>query len=121
MITLKTLANAAPQEVFDQVVAHARKQGEKSILSGVCQYWNYDNETKKVSRCFAGCFFSNDEYSTSFEQRMWASLVDDGIAPRAHQKLISDLQTIHDDCDVSNWESEFEWLAKHEGLYYEAK
>lgn len=105
MITLKTLPTATAQEVFDHGAVHLLTQYEKSAeyydeCSGTtcgCRYRN------GALSCAAGCFIGPREFKTSFEGNSWATLVEAGRVPAAHQDLIMALQSIHDETDVSDW------------------
>ncbi len=114
------------QKIFDQVVAHARKQGRKAYkrdgdISG-CLY-----RAPNGDKCFIGCLIPDAVYDPSIEQH---TITD--IALREVQKhlectsgidenFLSDLQTIHDDSDVDQWEEEFETFAEDNGLVYTPK
>lgn len=121
MITLATLADATAQQVFDQVVAHLRKQGRasKDYKTGGCFYRGPEG-----LKCAAGCLISDDEYVDRMDIRnghdtYWLDLIEDGLVPTSrHNLLISCLQDIHDDRDPYDWEREFERLAYEEQLNY---
>ena len=110
MITLATLPQATEQEIFDQAVKHLLTQNAVSTGSdGSCKYRG-DNGLI----CAAGCFISDDEYGPEMEGKNWGSL----STPQKHIELISDLQIIHDDCLVEDWESELVDLAKGYDLIF---
>ena len=117
-ITLKTLPTATAQEVFDQVVGHLLRQGERcagpvhrhefrfglldvDIGKPYCLYRN--NEGMK---CAAGCLIGDDEYRLSMEGHAWGE-----IAPEEHAELIITLQLIHDLYTPSIWASKLRDLA----------
>lgn len=117
MINLQTLPQATSQEVFDQVLAHARKQGAKSTKDGGCFYRN-----DQGLACFAGCLISNEEYDPEMdyngEDNSWDTMVELEYAPNVHFDLIKSLQCIHDDFPVEQWEDQFSLLAEYENLEY---
>src|SRR5690242_10932731 len=106
-ITLATLEEATEQEVFDQVVTHLLTQKRKSVgqdklgLGNDCVYRGEDG-----TMCAAGCIISNEEYNEElFEGYSWTTLCDKDIVPKKHMTLISNLQFIHDKCEVKEWKS----------------
>jgi hypothetical protein len=109
MITLKTLADATPQQVFDQIATHLIKQNSRCSLAksdDLCRYREGD------LKCAAGCLISNDEYSQDMETKTWWSLIDKGMVPiNSHTSLISRLQQMHDDLDVEDWGSVLKEIA----------
>lgn len=44
------------------------------------------------------------------EGTKWCKLVDIGYVPKAHVKLIQEMQYIHDDHDLITWESQLDDL-----------
>lgn len=120
-ITLATLNTATAQEVYDQVVAHLRKQQARSVgfkLHGVdgtaCAYRGDGG-----MMCAAGCLISDEEYDReAMEGYPWDILVDRQKVPSAHERLIQELQTIHDVSSVEKWEMKFEKTARDHRLIY---
>lgn len=113
MITLKTLPQATAQEVFDQCATHLLTQGRKAQReeSTECMYRTADGLT-----CAAGCFIAADEYNPAFEGKKWFGLARDGLVPREHQKLINELQSMHDDAYVADWPKALRRVAAYYGL-----
>ena len=103
-ITLATLSQASEQEVFDQVATHLLTQGEKcqeldDDMNPVCVYRNSDSQS-----CAAGCLIGFGEYrEESFEGKSWQVLIDEEAVPKHHKKLISRLQSIHDNTLAEYW------------------
>ena len=114
-ISLKTLATATEQEVFDYVAYHLLTQNEKSYLEreGRCTYRGKSN-----LKCAGGCLIADDEYKPSFEGNMWAWLVQTNIAPLNHATLILDLQHVHDDYEVVNWREQLSKVAEEFSLKF---
>ena len=111
-VTLKTLAEATPQQVFDQVAKHLLEQGRKSskLIGGedeICLYRGPEG-----TMCAAGCLIADDEYKDDMERMSWISLVGHNRVPRTHMNLISDLQVIHDEREPSTWREELLEISK---------
>lgn len=113
-ITLATLAQATPQQVFNQVRDHLLKQANKSKYGDTCLYHN-----KTGTKCAAGCLISDAEYNSEYECNSWSSLVHDfeGV-PNAHFDLISSLQNVHDDGLPEHWEGQLKHVAYSFELTY---
>lgn len=115
-VTLATLSQATAQEVFNQVLNHARVQGKASKdEGGGCYYRNPEGLA-----CFAGCLISDDEYIKQMDggDSTWNGIFEKGYVPRDHFDLIRSLQSIHDDYQPSDWEGQFKKLANYENLVY---
>lgn len=114
-ITLKTLAQATEQEVFDQVVQHLREQGVQSKNENGCVY-----RGEGGLMCAAGCLIADDEYTSymdNAEDSTWTQLVIDHVVPDKHETLIRRLQEIHDG-NVGAWEHGLEKAALSHNLVY---
>ena len=115
-ITLKTLAIATEQEVFDQVVQHLREQGVQSKNENGCAY-----RGESGLMCAAGCLIADDEYTSymdNAENSSWNHLVSEYIFPSEHRDLISDLQAVHDEYTTINWEEGFSSVSQTYNLVY---
>lgn len=95
MITLKTLAKATRQQIFDQVARHLLKQKVRAYdeENEKCQY-----RTSNGLMCAAGCLIADDEYDPQYDRTgSWSAVVDrHQEVPEAHRGLIDALQTLHD-------------------------
>lgn len=100
MITLKTLADASAQDVFNQVAFHLLSQGERAVeeVCGACVYLAPDG-----LRCAAGCLISDEEYDEAMEWNSWIDLVDTELVPNEHADLIIELQNLHDLENPDDW------------------
>ena len=123
------------QETYDRIVAHLRKQGERCTdqVHGKCLYRGPNG-----TACAAGCLLEDEDYQPAFEN---LGLVDmDGynnldrleeppqniltiigmkLANRGHSvKLAKDMQRAHDNCLPSEWEEQFQLVAKKHSLTY---
>ena len=121
-ITLATLASATPQDVFDQVVAHAREQRRKSLVGGSgsdgssCAYRGAGDHLK----CFGGALISDKEMEElSIANNVAWKTTANHLNIHAHEELISNLQNIHDCFTVSQWDSRFSHTAGVHQLDYE--
>lgn len=111
MITLKTLAQATEQEVFNQVVRHLLIQNKRSLIGSDCAY-----RSPEGLRCAAGCLIADDEYQHDLEGLTWFALIDHRMVPDYHSDLILALQKVHDGCDPKTWRQELERVAASHGL-----
>ena len=107
MITLKTLAQATEQEVFDQIARHLLQQGKRSEEEKLCRY------REGNLKCAAGCLIGDDEYSEQMEGNKWTTLVYDGKVPAKHKKLILTLQLMHDSKNPQEWKECLDELAEN--------
>ncbi len=109
MITLATLGTATQQQVFDQAVDNLLKLlelGTKSVdKEGGCHY------RLGELRCAAGCFIGDGEYENHFEGLTWKYMVEFNYAPKDHERLIANLQVVHDETDKNRWVTELVHLA----------
>lgn len=126
MITLKTLAQATRQQVFDQVVTHMRAQKVQSMREDgdACVY------RAGELKCAAGCLMTDEEYNPLMDVQSgdngtefgtsWSSLINRELVPSTdHDDLITRLQSIHDAYDGNlRWEARFEGLAKEYNLQF---
>jgi hypothetical protein len=110
------------QELFETVVNHLRKQNEKShkLIDDKNYACLYRSDTGM--KCAVGCLIPDDKYSPNMEEKNLYALVynkeNEGVLPSDlkaeflnHFKLLSDLQTLHDNSKIQNWESGFVTLA----------
>lgn len=68
MNATKPINSYTKQEAFDTMVAHLRRQGKPSVLTGgssriYCAYRGADG-----SKCAVGCLIPDDDYKPSFER-----------------------------------------------------
>ena len=109
------------QEVFDQVVAHLRKQGyRKSVDStGNCAYRGNHGQM-----CAVACLLPNELSRTDLESRSasWVcrQFTTEEWPASAHPDLLTKLQRIHDGHMENQTITEFNFkgLAKDFGLTY---
>lgn len=113
------------QELFDIIVAHLRKQGRKSIANNAktiettCLYRGPDG-----TKCAIGCLIPDELYKPIMETKSMAYIVcyieNAELANElaTHQCILSPLQKIHDNQQVSDWESSWMNLAARYGLKY---
>lgn len=112
MITLKTLPEATPQEVFDQVKNHLLAQNKQCIGTITCRYRNEEG-----LKCAAGCLISDEEYLPEMEIGLWSKLIERDLVPPNHQDLILALQHIHDSYSPMRWKEQLDKLEKDLHLY----
>jgi hypothetical protein len=115
-ITLATLHQATPQQVFDQVATHLLTQGSRSLGNeGRCAYRGING-----LQCAAGCLIGDDEGPENLEGHGWTKLQYDGLVPSYHADLIRRLQVVHDACGVLRWRDELKDVADLHGLNLDA-
>lgn len=126
IVTLKNLAQASKQQVFDQVVTHLRAQKvQAKDESNGCVY------RAGELKCAAGCLIADDEYKPEMDNSgldsdgeqcgsNWSNLVRRKVVPHTiHDSLIQELQHIHDSYrGPASWESEFASAAKFHNLQF---
>ena len=125
-VSLHSINSMSKQEIFNHVVAHLRKQGERCMGKETCAY------VKGELRCAAGSFLSPEEAKEVVDKGMNEDL---GIAtllarmsidvPYDKVKLLADMQVIHDAADVFDedvaeyWEDMLQEYAVKNGLTLE--
>ena len=112
-VTLDTLATASAQDVFDTIVNHLRKRGERAFdENGTCCY-RLNN-----LKCAAGCLIPDENYDPMYENIRWEALTEMSRVPSSHSSLIARLQDIHDEQLPIIWEEHFRYVAKIFNLNY---
>lgn len=117
IITLNNLSEATTRQVFDQVKAHLLNQMERCVvvdgLRFVCRY------VHDGKYCAAGCLIGSDETARILDAEgvNWTKLVEKGLVPPEHLALIADLQSIHDNCAVTDWADALDELETKLGDY----
>ena len=109
------------QEIFDEVVAHLRKQGCRSMRSydgtGTlkCAYRGAEG-----TRCAIGCLIPDDRYDESLEgDNAEDPTVREAAGISSGDTLLAiRLQNIHDGADPESWESSFSKVAADFELTY---
>lgn len=107
------------QELFDKVLAHARKQNARALALGRCVYRHPEG-----LRCFAGALLADEHYDPGFEgvgalsEAVQDALIASGVA-KEQMELVADLQAVHDRHVVPEWPAEFAKVAMHHKLAYE--
>lgn len=99
------------QEVFDKVYNHLMTQMMRCEDGITCLYRGDDG-----LKCAAGCLIPDEEYTMNMEEKGWSQLVANGMAPPEHERLISDLQYIHDRKQPHQWREYLSELAGNHGL-----
>lgn len=106
MITLKTLAQATAQQVFDQAVGGVLRQGAPAIqASGTCAY-RVHSFPQGTLACAAGQLMS-DEEAKNLPNGGWSQLLSWRCVPSEHALLICDLQTAHDLAALNRMREDF--------------
>ena len=111
------------QAMFDKVVRHLRKQGQKATDDQSCLYRKVTEEGK-VLKCAVGCLIPESKYDPKMERSGLDTIREQ--FPKALPKLteyqfgiLKDLQCVHDLDEVDQWEDEFRDIAADiRGLKY---
>lgn len=117
-----------PQQLFDDVVNHLRKQGCKSLSEkeGFCRY-----RGKNGTSCAIGGIIPDELYFPGLENKTVHMICfpRDGEASyelsnvanligKSNQKLGDALQVVHDVKEITDWEDEFKRIANEFHLIY---
>lgn len=109
------------QQIFDKVVTHLLTQNAKSVDNmNDCLYRN-----EQGLRCAVGCLIADEHYTPDLEGHYSGSgvvsfaLEKSGveITPQV-DKLLSALQSIHDNSEVEYWGSDLQAVAQIHYLEY---
>ena len=102
------------QTIFNKVYKHAMQMERKSQLEpGRCRYRDNDG-----GMCFIGCLIPDKNYTTTIEGHRASEpdvLKAAGI-PRALAQEADDLQFIHDDTEMDEWNERLRGFAKMHNL-----
>lgn len=115
-ITLATLAEATPSEVFNFVAHHMLTQNQAAKVGEACKY------RLGSLKCAAGCLIADAEYAEcgeDFEGTDWPHLVRQHEVPAAHADLIRQTQIIHDNYVVESWPGLITKAAEDQGIKLE--
>lgn len=125
-ITIHNLATSTAQQVFDFVAAHLLKQNLKceglGLITGstICFYRVETDNKQKVKKCAAGALIPRCDYTPDMERKSWGDWLSDHAelvgGERWHEKLICDLQEVHDTFDVASWPERLRLLATGHNL-----
>lgn len=106
------------QEIYDKVKAHLLAQGKRSTDGGkygMCRYRSLGG-----LKCAVGVLIADEHYSPGIEggssehEIVRSALRKSGVT--GANRLLSELQYIHDYWDPEEWRKHLEELAKKEGL-----
>lgn len=125
------------QRIFDKIVNHLRKQGERCVVNnndGLGDFCMYRTEKKvngrtKIQFCAAGCLIPKRDYNPVFENTSVYVNDDDNFVTQYFEKkfkgnqkkiqLVKDMQGIHDStARFSDKENQFKNVAASFGLTY---
>jgi hypothetical protein len=110
--------NMDTQQAFEMAVKHLRKQGCRSGRvrpfngSMNCLYRLPESNLK----CAVGALIPDELYQQSFEGTSIVGLIDtfddlNSLFKDVNLKLLEDLQNVHDNSEVTNWENELKELS----------
>jgi len=96
------------QEVFNIVVQHLRKQNRKSLnANGNCVYRN-----DRGDKCAIGILIPDASYTEGMEGQPFDRYFTEVKSWECDVSLLDELQCIHDDFPIEEWESQFEAVAE---------
>ena len=112
------------QQAFEMAVKHLRKQGRRSLQYGAitCMYRIPESGLK----CAVGALIPYELYQESFEGVGIVGLIDtfdeiNKLFENVNTKLLEDLQNVHDNYEVTDWEREWTKLSQAYGLTMPSK
>lgn len=111
------------QMIFDWIVAHLRLQGRKSAkfveYKDVCIY-RYVLTDGTILKCAIGCLISDEHYRPDFENKSFGFHVEVTQAVERSMDikisgrdvcLILNMQSIHDNVKIMDWEAQFKKMS----------
>lgn len=99
MITIRTLASASAQAVFDQLAEHLLNMEMPCCqANGVIGAYHFGDR-----RSPAGSLVADEDYLMCMENRSWWSLAATGLVPEAHADMIGDIEYVHDSFAQDDW------------------
>lgn len=104
------------QQMFDEALAHSRKQPHISANEiGQCRL-----RSPEGLKCFIGALISDEDYDPKLESIPLVLLpeIAVGKADIKKRNLATELQRLHDYYDQGTWEEGFDLIAKTFGLIY---
>lgn len=110
-MTIPGFEDMTEQQVFDISAAHLLRQMVRSA-NGVCLY-----RSGKLA-CAAGVFLTDEgaKAADNLEDPDWYAVVEAGWAPPTNERLVLQLQGVHDYDDPSEWHEALRLLAKEHNL-----
>lgn len=116
MITLKTLGEAEPQAVFDQVARHLLTQNAKAWVRSTTGEYACRYRTPDGLKCAVGCLIADAEYTPMMEGKGAYGVARDYARSARHVHMLTRLQQVHDRSDVKDWPEELRGVAEALGL-----
>lgn len=107
---MKKTKKMTKQEIFDVVSAHLLVQGGRSGKGKhPCSYRGMNGR-----KCAAGTLIPDELYRPEFEGMLWGKVC--AASPEldaiGHEKLVQDLQSIHDTVEPISWAKHLRKLAR---------
>lgn len=112
-ITLATLLEVTPQQIFDQVAVHLLTQNAKSSVPADPEY---PDQLRCLYRsgelqCAAGCLIDADEYSETMEDKRFLEVFatfkethhPENWTGSLNIQLVQEMQNLHDHNPTENW------------------
>lgn len=102
-VCLSTLNSVTSRQVFEAARSHMLLL-KLAKTSGSYKYRLAVPGSNEVLCDPIGALMEDSEYRAEFEGCPWYDLVERGVVPQAHWKLLDDLQFIHDMLPTNEWE-----------------
>lgn len=113
------------QELFDTIIHHLRKQGQKSVSMDYAPGYTCRYRSPEGLKCPIGALIPDTEYHQDMEEKSFDVLLASGLLSQpfqeefhVHADLLRQLQHIHDHTYMEKWEDGFFLLAKKFNLKY---
>lgn len=113
------------QELFDTIIHHLRKQGQKSVSMDYAPGYTCRYRSPDGLKCSIGALISDANYKPEMEEKPLDALLHSNLLPidlqaefQMHADLLRQLQHIHDHTYVEKWEDGFFLLSKKFNLKY---
>jgi len=120
--------NMDTQQAFEMAVKHLRKQGCHSQRVGRFELEGTATCMYRMNglKCAVGALIPDEMYQESFEGIGIGALINDfadlnNLFKKVDLKLLEDLQHVHDNCGVTDWEKEWKELSEVYGLTMPSK
>lgn len=103
-VCLSTLNSVTSRQVFEAAYSHMRLL-KVAKTGGAYKYRLAVPGCRELLCDPIGAIMEDSEYRAEFEGCPWRDLVERGVVPQAHWKLLDDLQFIHDMVPIEKWEN----------------
>lgn len=115
-VSLGTIEQNSLQEILTFIACHLLSQGEKAVTEHTACRYRLE-KPKGILSCAIGCIIPDSMYRSDMEGKTFTSLINSlGIIVGAENNdrymLLNDLQKVHDNKVIEDWERSLKELAK---------